>query len=63
MLIMANAASRACGPPNATGAQSSWASTLWVWTVDDEEQVAKFMRDPRVAVLITNRPDVAMRFR
>jgi glycerophosphoryl diester phosphodiesterase len=33
----------------------------WVWTVDDEEEIAKFMRDPRVAVLITNRPDLAMK--
>lgn len=35
----------------------------WVWTVDDESEIERFMRDPRVAVLITNRPDVAMRFR
>lgn len=35
----------------------------WVWTVDDESEIARFMRDPRVAVLITNRPDVAMTFR
>lgn len=35
----------------------------WVWTVDDEPEIARFMRDPRVAVLITNRPDIAMRFR
>lgn len=35
----------------------------WVWTVDEEEQISRFMRDPRVAVLITNRPDIAMRFR
>lgn len=35
----------------------------WVWTVDDEAEIARFMGDSRVAVLITNRPDVAMRFR
>jgi len=35
----------------------------WVWTVDDEADIARFMTDPRVAVLTTNRPDVAMRFR
>jgi glycerophosphoryl diester phosphodiesterase len=35
----------------------------WVWTVDDEVEIARFMRDPRVTVLITNRPDIAMRFR
>jgi glycerophosphoryl diester phosphodiesterase len=35
----------------------------WVWTVDDEVDIARFMHDPRVAVLITNRPDIALRFR
>ena len=35
----------------------------WVWTVDDEVNIARFMHDPRVAVLITNRPDIALRFR
>jgi glycerophosphoryl diester phosphodiesterase len=35
----------------------------WVWTVDDEAGIKSFMRDPRVAVLITDRPDVALRFR
>jgi glycerophosphoryl diester phosphodiesterase len=35
----------------------------WVWTVDDEVSIARFMRDPRVAVLITNRPDLALRIR
>lgn len=35
----------------------------WVWTVDDEVEIARLMRDPRVTVLITNRPDIAMRFR
>jgi glycerophosphoryl diester phosphodiesterase len=35
----------------------------WVWTVDDEVNIARYMRDPRVAVLITNRPDIALRFR
>ena len=35
----------------------------WVWTVDDEVEIAKFMRDPRVTVLITNHPDIALRFR
>ena len=35
----------------------------WVWTVDDEAGIARFMHDPRVAVLITNRPDIALRFR
>jgi glycerophosphoryl diester phosphodiesterase len=35
----------------------------WVWTVDDERNIAQFMHDPRVTVLITNRPDIALRFR
>lgn len=35
----------------------------WVWTVDDDAGIASFMQDPRVAALITNRPDVAMRIR
>ncbi len=35
----------------------------WVWTVDDEVDIKDFMGDPRVAVLITDRPDVALRFR
>jgi glycerophosphoryl diester phosphodiesterase len=35
----------------------------WVWTVDDEVNIARFMHDPRVAVLITNRPDIALRIR
>jgi len=35
----------------------------WVWTVDDEKQIARYVRDPRVGVLITNRPDLALRLR
>ncbi|HZK74900.1 MAG TPA: glycerophosphodiester phosphodiesterase [Clostridia bacterium] len=35
----------------------------WVWTVDDEKEIARFMTDRRVTTLITNRPDVALRFR
>lgn len=35
----------------------------WVWTVDRESDIERFMRDPRVAVLITDRPDVALKFR
>jgi glycerophosphoryl diester phosphodiesterase len=35
----------------------------WVWTVDEEAQIARFMADPRVTTLITNRPDVALRFK
>jgi len=35
----------------------------WVWTVDDEVQMTRFLNDPRVTVLITNRPDLARRLR
>ena len=35
----------------------------WVWTVDEEPAIAHFVSDRRVAALITNRPDVAMRIR
>jgi glycerophosphoryl diester phosphodiesterase len=35
----------------------------WVWTVDETKEIARFMADPRVTTLITNRPDVALRFR
>jgi glycerophosphoryl diester phosphodiesterase len=35
----------------------------WVWTVDEEREIARFMADRRVATLVTNRPDVAMRFK
>lgn len=36
---------------------------VWVWTVDETKEIARFMADPRVTTLITNRPDVALRFR
>ena len=35
----------------------------WVWTVDDEVEMARFVADPRVTTLITNRPDVALGLR
>lgn len=35
----------------------------WVWTVDETKEIARFMADPRVTTLITNRPDVALRYR
>jgi glycerophosphoryl diester phosphodiesterase len=35
----------------------------WVWTVDEPADIESFMRDPRVAVLITDRPDIALRIR
>jgi glycerophosphoryl diester phosphodiesterase len=33
----------------------------WVWTVDDEPGIARFLADRRVTALITNRPEVALR--
>jgi glycerophosphoryl diester phosphodiesterase len=35
----------------------------WVWTVDDERAMARFIADTRVSTLITNRPDIAIRLR
>jgi glycerophosphoryl diester phosphodiesterase len=35
----------------------------WVWTVDEEPDIARFLPDPRVATLITDRPDIALRLR
>jgi glycerophosphoryl diester phosphodiesterase len=35
----------------------------WVWTVDEEAEIARFMADPRVTTLITNRPEIALRFK
>jgi glycerophosphoryl diester phosphodiesterase len=36
---------------------------VWVWTVDETKEIARFMADPRVTTLVTNRPDVALRMR
>jgi glycerophosphoryl diester phosphodiesterase len=36
---------------------------VWVWTVDATKEIALFMADSRVTTLVTNRPDVALRFR
>lgn len=33
----------------------------WVWTLEDESETARFCPDPRVAAVITNRPDIARR--
>lgn len=35
----------------------------WVWTVDDERSIARFIADRRVSAVITNRPDIALRLR
>jgi glycerophosphoryl diester phosphodiesterase len=36
---------------------------VWIWTVDDELDMMRFLNDPRVTTLITNKPDVAMSLR
>jgi glycerophosphoryl diester phosphodiesterase len=36
---------------------------VWVWTVDETKEIARFVADPRVRALVTNRPDVALSFR
>lgn len=35
----------------------------WVWTVDEERDIARLLMNPRVATLITNRPEIALRLR
>ncbi|MEO9048318.1 MAG: glycerophosphodiester phosphodiesterase [Candidatus Dormiibacterota bacterium] len=35
----------------------------WIWTVDDERDIARFLADRRVAAIITNRPEVALPLR
>jgi len=35
----------------------------WVWTVDEEAEMRRLLADPRLAVLITNRPDLALEIR
>jgi glycerophosphoryl diester phosphodiesterase len=36
---------------------------VWVWTVDDRASMERFVDEPRVAGLITNRPELALRLR
>jgi glycerophosphoryl diester phosphodiesterase len=35
----------------------------WVWTVDEEAEMRTLLADPRLSVLITNRPDLALAIR
>jgi len=35
----------------------------WIWTVDDEHEIMRFLNDPRITTLITNKPEVAMSLR
>jgi glycerophosphoryl diester phosphodiesterase len=34
-----------------------------VWTVDEEAEMRRLLADPRLSVLITNRPDLALAIR
>jgi glycerophosphoryl diester phosphodiesterase len=36
---------------------------VWLWTVDDRRLMQRFMRDPRVEAIITNRPGLALKLR
>jgi len=36
---------------------------IWVWTVDDERKLTRYLTDGRIEAVITNRPDVALRVR
>lgn len=36
---------------------------VWVWTVDDPNLMRRFIADPRIEGLITNRPDRALKLR
>ena len=40
-----------------------YAIPVWVWTVDERKQMTRFIKDKRVAGIITNRPDLALRLR
>ena len=37
--------------------------SAWVWTVDQESEMARFLHDSRVTAVITNRPEAAIRLR
>jgi glycerophosphoryl diester phosphodiesterase len=34
---------------------------VWVWTVDDKRLMKRFIKDKRIAGIITNRPDLALK--
>jgi glycerophosphoryl diester phosphodiesterase len=36
---------------------------IWLWTVDDRTAIERYIDDGRVAGIITNRPDLALRLR
>jgi glycerophosphoryl diester phosphodiesterase len=47
----------------ASDADLNFGIPIWVWTVDDRRRMEYFIRDGRVAGIITNRPDRALRLR
>jgi len=40
-----------------------YAIPVWVWTVDERKLMVRFIKDGRIAGIITNRPDLALRLR
>ena len=40
-----------------------YAIPVWVWTVDERKLMERFIKDKRIAGIITNRPDLALRLR
>lgn len=41
----------------------SYRLPVWVWTVDDKKLMKRFLADPRIECIITNRPDLALKLR
>jgi glycerophosphoryl diester phosphodiesterase len=46
-----------------TEADLSAGREIWLWTVDERQSIERYMRDGRVAGIITNRPDLALSIR
>jgi glycerophosphoryl diester phosphodiesterase len=44
-------------------ALASAVKPVWVWTVDDERQMKRFIDEGRVAAIVTNRPERALELR
>ena len=48
---------------NSLNAAERYGIEVWVWTVDDRRLMQRFIKDRRVAGIITNRPDHALKLR
>ncbi len=48
---------------SALNAAERYGIEVWVWTVDDRRLMQRFIKDRRVAGIITNRPDLALKLR